>query len=296
MLRRQPGLPARLRGALRAPAKKQELLHRDRARQLGLRPETHAPARCVMTEHLRLRFLPEVVGGFRALIDRKERLQRGRGRGPGRARPPRRSRRSPPTLGTLLGTPGRARAEGPSRPAGRLRGQGRQPGLRRFPRRTSSAASRRAGEQQLGDEACRSRLTRSPTSCAARSRGSRPPWTWPRWAPWCRVGDGIARVFGLDHVMAGELIEFPHDVFGLALNLEEDSVGCVLLGETYVHQGGRRGAPHRQDPLGAGRPGADRPGRRRPRPARSTARARSPPTTSQPDRAHRPRRRRAASR
>ena len=46
------------------------------------------------------------------------------------------------------------------------------------------------------------------------------------------VGDGIARVFGLDRAMAGEMVAFPHDVFGLALNLEEDSVGCVLMGET----------------------------------------------------------------
>jgi len=45
------------------------------------------------------------------------------------------------------------------------------------------------------------------------------------------VGDGIARVYGLERVMAGELLEFPHEVFGLALNLEEDNVGCVLLGE-----------------------------------------------------------------
>src|SRR6185437_9161294 len=45
------------------------------------------------------------------------------------------------------------------------------------------------------------------------------------------VGDGIARVYGLDRVMAGELVQFPHDVVGLALNLEEDSVGVVLLGE-----------------------------------------------------------------
>ncbi|MFH1177156.1 MAG: F0F1 ATP synthase subunit alpha, partial [Acidobacteriota bacterium] len=47
------------------------------------------------------------------------------------------------------------------------------------------------------------------------------------------VGDGIARVFGLDRVMAGEMVEFPHGVFGLALNLEEDGVGCVLMGETH---------------------------------------------------------------
>jgi F-type H+/Na+-transporting ATPase subunit alpha len=45
------------------------------------------------------------------------------------------------------------------------------------------------------------------------------------------VGDGIARVYGLERVMAGELVEFPHNIAGLALNLEEDNVGCVLLGE-----------------------------------------------------------------
>jgi F-type H+-transporting ATPase subunit alpha len=44
------------------------------------------------------------------------------------------------------------------------------------------------------------------------------------------VGDGIARVYGLDKVMAGELVEFPGGVFGMALNLEEDSVGIVVLG------------------------------------------------------------------
>src|SRR6266566_3273670 len=45
------------------------------------------------------------------------------------------------------------------------------------------------------------------------------------------IGDGIARVHGVEHVMAGEMLEFPHGVFGIALNLEEDSVGAVLLGE-----------------------------------------------------------------
>ncbi len=48
------------------------------------------------------------------------------------------------------------------------------------------------------------------------------------------VGDGIARVYGLDNAMAGELLEFPHNVFGIALNLEEDQVGAVLLGEAYA--------------------------------------------------------------
>jgi F-type H+/Na+-transporting ATPase subunit alpha len=45
------------------------------------------------------------------------------------------------------------------------------------------------------------------------------------------VGDGIARVYGLDRAMAGELLEFPGDVIGMVLNLEEDNVGAVLLGE-----------------------------------------------------------------
>ena len=45
-----------------------------------------------------------------------------------------------------------------------------------------------------------------------------------------QIGDGIARVYGLDDCMEGELLEFPNDVYGMALNLEQDNVGCVLLG------------------------------------------------------------------
>jgi F-type H+/Na+-transporting ATPase subunit alpha len=52
------------------------------------------------------------------------------------------------------------------------------------------------------------------------------------------LGDGIARVYGLDKVMAGELLEFPHNVAGIAMNLEEDQVGVVLLGEyTEIKEG-----------------------------------------------------------
>ena len=47
------------------------------------------------------------------------------------------------------------------------------------------------------------------------------------------VGDGIARIHGLELVMAGELIEFPHGVTGIALNLEEDQVGAVLMGDFH---------------------------------------------------------------
>src|SRR5918994_715414 len=46
-----------------------------------------------------------------------------------------------------------------------------------------------------------------------------------------KIGDGIAEVHGLEKVMSGELLEFPHEVRGLALNLEEDKVGVVLFGE-----------------------------------------------------------------
>jgi F-type H+-transporting ATPase subunit alpha len=45
-----------------------------------------------------------------------------------------------------------------------------------------------------------------------------------------QIGDGVARVYGLDDCMEGELLEFPNDVYGMALNLEQDNVGCVLLG------------------------------------------------------------------
>ncbi|MEO8446975.1 MAG: F0F1 ATP synthase subunit alpha [bacterium] len=48
------------------------------------------------------------------------------------------------------------------------------------------------------------------------------------------VGDGVARVYGLSKCEAGELIEFPNGVFGIALNLEEDNVGCILFGESSL--------------------------------------------------------------
>jgi F-type H+-transporting ATPase subunit alpha len=52
------------------------------------------------------------------------------------------------------------------------------------------------------------------------------------------LGDGIARVYGLDKVMAGELLSFPHNIAGIAMNLEEDQVGVVILGEyTEIKEG-----------------------------------------------------------
>ena len=53
-----------------------------------------------------------------------------------------------------------------------------------------------------------------------------------------QVGDGIARVYGLEKVMAGELVEFSGGLLGMALNLEEDNVGCVLFGDdVHVKEG-----------------------------------------------------------
>src|SRR5206468_11177209 len=67
------------------------------------------------------------------------------------------------------------------------------------------------------------------------------------------VGDGIARVYGLDKAMAGELLQFPHEVVGMGLNLEQDQVGCELLGEfTEIKEGDavRRTGRIAQVPLG----------------------------------------------
>ena len=86
------------------------------------------------------------------------------------------------------------------------------------------------------------------------------------------VGDGVARIHGLDRVMAGELLELPQDVAGLALNLEEDQVSAVLLGDyTKIKEGDQREA-HRPDHVGAGGRGAGGPRGRRARHARPTAR------------------------
>ena len=81
------------------------------------------------------------------------------------------------------------------------------------------------------------------------------------------IGDGIARVHGVERAMAGEMLEFPHGVFGIALNLEEDSVGAVLLGDYKAIKEGdtvKRTGPHH---LGAGRRRDARPRRQRARPA-----------------------------
>ncbi len=66
-----------------------------------------------------------------------------------------------------------------------------------------------------------------------------------------KVGDGIAEVHGLEKVMAGELLEFPHDVRGLALNLEEDKVGVGAVRRLSEDQRRRHGQAHRAHHAGA---------------------------------------------
>ncbi|HPU30429.1 MAG TPA: F0F1 ATP synthase subunit alpha, partial [Syntrophorhabdaceae bacterium] len=47
------------------------------------------------------------------------------------------------------------------------------------------------------------------------------------------IGDGIARIYGLENAMAGELLEFPYGIIGMVLNLEEDNIGAVVFGEDF---------------------------------------------------------------
>jgi F-type H+-transporting ATPase subunit alpha len=65
------------------------------------------------------------------------------------------------------------------------------------------------------------------------------------------VGDGVARVYGLDNVQAGEMVEFPGGIMGMALNLETDNVGIVIFGNDRRHgpagpRGGCAGQPDRR--------------------------------------------------
>ena len=68
-----------------------------------------------------------------------------------------------------------------------------------------------------------------------------------------QVGDGIARVYGIENAMSGELLEFPNGVIGMVLNLEKENVGCVLFGtDTLVKEGDavRRTGKVAQVPVG----------------------------------------------
>ena len=129
------------------------------------------------------------------------------------------------------------------------------------------------------------------------------------------VGDGIARAYGLEKAMSGELLELPHGVMGLAFNLEEDNVGIILLGDAAAIKEGdivkrtgkimsvpvgpafvgrvvdALGQPHRRQGSHSGRPDqshrADRSRHRGPQ-ERARAHADRPQGHRQPD-PHRPR-------
>lgn len=75
------------------------------------------------------------------------------------------------------------------------------------------------------------------------------------------VGDGIARIYGLENAMAGELLEFPGEVFGMVLNLEEDNVGCILLGsDRLIKEGDTVKRTNRIVEVPVGIPTEDNPG------------------------------------
>ena len=78
-----------------------------------------------------------------------------------------------------------------------------------------------------------------------------------------QVGDTIARIYGLDEVMMGELVQFPGGIMGMVLNLEEDSVGAVIFGTDNPDMTIREGdtvKKNRQDCSGAGGQGPGGPG------------------------------------
>ena len=90
------------------------------------------------------------------------------------------------------------------------------------------------------------------------------------------VGDGIAQIYGLDGALASELLEFPDGVMGMALNLEEETVGAVILGDATRDQGRRHGQDDRPRRRGAGRRRRCSAASSTRSVARSTTRARSP--------------------
>jgi F-type H+-transporting ATPase subunit alpha len=101
------------------------------------------------------------------------------------------------------------------------------------------------------------------------------------------VGDGIARVYGLENAMAGELVEFENGVKGMVLNLEEDNVGIALLGDDTAITGGTRpSVPTASSTCRSAKSCSA--GWSIRSASRSTARARSRPTSAVASRSRRP--------
>ena len=102
------------------------------------------------------------------------------------------------------------------------------------------------------------------------------------------VGDGIARVSGLPDAAVNELLEFEGGTVGLALNLDEESIGAVVLGDVGRHRGGPAGQGHRPHPRRCPSATACSAGSSTPSASPSTARARSPTSSTAAWRSRRP--------
>ena len=149
----------------------------------------------------------------------------------------------------------------------------RQHGLRRQ-RHAAAGEDEAAAEASSGwlrterqDRTWTSKLKRSPRSSASRSAATPSTSTSPKSAASSRSATASRACTASSNAMAGEMLEFPHGVFGIALNLEEESVGAVLLGEFKEIKEGDLGQAHRPHHLGAGRRRDARPRRQRARPA-----------------------------
>ena len=96
------------------------------------------------------------------------------------------------------------------------------------------------------------------------------------------VGDGIARVHGLEKVMSGEMLAFPHNIFGIALNLEEEEVGVGAARRIFGIERRRHRPPHQHDYVRAGGRRTDRPRGESARRAAKTTKGPSPPKQRNP--------------
>ncbi len=143
-------------------------------------------------------------------------------------------------------------------------------------RRQRHAAARPHATEARGERVAMTIKADDITRIIREQLGASPStWTWPKSAPSSRSATASRASTASTTRWPASCSSSRHGLFGIALNLEEDSVGAVLLGQSDEHQGRRPGQAHGPHHLGARRRRADRPRRQRARPAASTARARS---------------------
>ena len=182
----------------------------------------------LVAQRRRLDLLGEILAAYRARVDEAAGRSRARVRS---AAPLSDAERGAlrERLGRRLGQDGPAGHGGRPEPPWRLRRRGRQPGLGHEhrgpaggPQRADHQGSGGSGMIKAGEisEIIRRQIQEFEGETDLTEIGRV-----------IEVGDGIARVYGLERAMAGELLTFPQDIVGMVLNLEEDNVGAVLLGE-----------------------------------------------------------------